>query len=88
MAIELPVISLKNCRNKLNGVADDMICAGEKKGIKDSCTGDSGGPYVVNNQLAGIVAWGIGCGREGVPGVYTNVAFYKDWIYKKIDENQ
>ena len=31
---------------------------------------------------AGIVGWGIGCGKEGIPGVYTNVATqlcYIDW---------
>ena len=28
----------------------------------------------------GIVAWGIGCGQQGVPGVYTDVAIQKCWI--------
>ena len=29
---------------------------------------------------AGIVAWGIGCGSEGVPGGYVNVASFTCWI--------
>ena len=29
--------------------------------------------------VVGLVAWGIGCGSH-VPGVYTNVHHYKQWI--------
>lgn len=80
MAVEIPVVSLEDCRKKLSHVADDMICGGFKKGSKDSCTGDSGGPYAVDYKLVGVVAWGIGCGREGLPGVYTSVPYYLNWI--------
>lgn len=30
--------------------------------------------------LSGIISFGIGCGKEGWPGIYTNVAAYYDWI--------
>ena len=60
------------------------ICAGNKNGI-DSCHGDSGGPLVclVDKEVlvVGIVSYGIGCAdKSGIPGVYTNVAKYHDWI--------
>ena len=35
--------------------------------------------YPFRSQV-GIVAWGIGCGQQGVPGVYTDVANQKCWI--------
>lgn len=28
----------------------------------------------------GIVAWGIGCGQEGIPGVYAKVSNFREWI--------
>ena len=33
---------------------------------------------------AGIVSWGIGCGEEGVPAVYANVAHVVCWIDNEV----
>jgi len=37
------------------------------------------GQYVV----VGLVSWGIGCGDEGVPGIYTKVDNFYDWIKRQ-----
>ncbi len=61
---------------------------------KDTCTGDSGGPLMLNvdrrrgddvesartTTQIGIVSWGKGCAQEGSPGVYTRITAYRDWI--------
>jgi secreted trypsin-like serine protease len=53
--------------------------------------GDGGGPLVCPDprdptryQQAGIVAWGICCGENNTPGVYTDVAMFRDWIDEQI----
>jgi len=62
-----------------------FICAGGEG--KDTCKGDGGGPLVCPSsydpntfEQVGIVAWGIGCGEEGVPGAYADVSEAVCWI--------
>lgn len=60
------------------------LCAGTQDG-RDACFGDSGGPLVVRGQLAGIVSRGPKkCGTGD--GLYMSVAYYKNWIEKKMAE--
>ncbi|XP_034473364.1 trypsin alpha-3-like [Drosophila innubila] len=58
----------------------EEICAADPG--KDSCSKDSGGPLVHNNELVGIVSLGKGCADPQYPGVYVNVAVMRKWIEK------
>ncbi|XP_064109381.1 trypsin-1-like [Macrobrachium nipponense] len=91
----VPVISDQKCRSSYRAIGytgpivDSMICAGYEYGNKDACQGDSGGPFVCRGSdnryyLGGIVSWGIGCARPNVPGVYTEVSRYVQWINKVV----
>jgi len=64
------------------------LCAGD--GDKDACRGDSGGPLMLAHQngkfyLVGIVSFGKKCAEPGIPGVYTRVTNFLDWIEKNIE---
>ncbi|KAK2492271.1 hypothetical protein MC885_019351 [Smutsia gigantea] len=89
--VEVEVIRNDIC-NHINvyggAVSRGMICAGFLTGKLDACEGDSGGPLVIAHDgniwyLIGIVSWGIDCGKENKPGLYTKVTLYRDWIKSK-----
>lgn len=90
--VELGVWNNVECENSLRGTRlgkffrlhDSFVCAGGLPG-QDTCKGDGGSPLVCPRgdgfyTQAGIVAWGIGCGEAGVPGVYANITHERDWI--------
>lgn len=89
--VSVPIWSNSQCRLKYGsaapgGIADHMICAGSE--AQDSCSGDSGGPLMVNEGHAwyqvGVVSWGIGCGQGRYPGVYSRITSFLPWIQKNI----
>ncbi|XP_017477020.1 PREDICTED: trypsin-1-like [Rhagoletis zephyria] len=57
------------------------ICAGVPEGGKGQCSGDSGGPLLVDGQQVGIVSWSRKpCTVAPYPGVFTEVSAYVDWM--------
>ena len=88
----VPVVSDTTCIEEYAYLMrEDMLCAGEEG--KDSCSGDSGGPLVCPlgdggaPLLAGVTSWGQGCGKPGKPGVYTEVAYFVQWIEETMAAN-
>ncbi|XP_023934807.1 serine protease persephone [Bicyclus anynana] len=77
--------SYTNWRKLPVGIADAQICAGDPMGLRDTCQGDSGGPLqgltASDGQfrLVAVTSFGRGCGSP-VPGVYTRISRYLDWI--------
>uniref|UniRef100_H3A3H4 Peptidase S1 domain-containing protein n=1 Tax=Latimeria chalumnae TaxID=7897 RepID=H3A3H4_LATCH len=68
-------------------ITTNMLCAGDIKGKKDSCKGDSGGPLICKKQLSGITSFGPKCGTFKKPGIYTRLTEnYVLWIQKKLQE--
>ncbi|KAM9475469.1 salivary plasminogen activator gamma [Clarias gariepinus] len=78
---------------KLSGreITQNMLCAGDTRGLDDACKGDSGGPLVCEKDrqmtLIGLISWGDGCGKKDIPGVYTRVTKYTTWISSKMRSN-
>jgi secreted trypsin-like serine protease len=88
MRVALRVVPLARCEAAAGYTAKlrpGMLCAGSSAEA-DTCQGDSGGPLTAVKDekpvLIGVVSWGNGCAVKDVPGVYTDVAYYRDWIDK------
>ncbi|ROT81383.1 trypsin [Penaeus vannamei] len=94
-AADVEVKSDSQCNETYNSISyyvhRSNVCAGGE--TRDACQGDSGGPLVCCEEgsmepedcrLSGVTSWGIGCARKGLPGVYTEVAHYTDWIKEVI----
>ncbi|KAL6262591.1 hypothetical protein P5V15_005385 [Pogonomyrmex californicus] len=92
--VDLPIIPHDTCQDimrttrlgKYFVLDGSFICAGGEAG-KDTCKGDGGSPLMcplasdpTRFVQAGIVAWGLGCGDDRIPGVYANVAYARRWI--------
>jgi secreted trypsin-like serine protease len=92
---DVPIVS-QGCRGKVNGKSDATtygchrdreIVAGKPLFLHDTCKGDSGGPFFVQNAkgrwlLAGVTSRGTDLGLTmcGDGGLYVRVDAYAKWI--------
>jgi secreted trypsin-like serine protease len=57
------------------------LCSGTVLGFESACNGDSGGPYVKDGNVIGVVSWGlVPCGDAGAPSVFAKTSAYSNWI--------
>lgn len=100
-AVEMPLVQHDVCQAALQETRlgpgfllhDSFLCAGGQKKGQDSCTGDGGSPLVCPLRddpsryvQVGVVAWGIECGRLGLPGAYSDVFKAGPWIDAVLNE--
>ncbi|XP_068098474.1 mannan-binding lectin serine protease 2-like [Hyperolius riggenbachi] len=100
--VEVDIIDHTQCKaaykklsssSKEYSVTDNMLCAGDLEGGRDSCAGDTGGPLMFwdddDNRwfIGGIISWGLECGQKGQYGVYTRVSQYLDWLEETMQKH-
>jgi trypsin len=87
----IPVVSDESCAGAYAGRFDagTMVCAGG--GTVDTCQGDSGGPILVRHGIHwfqfGVVSWGKGCARPGVPGIYSRLETLGSSIVSRLESD-
>lgn len=92
--LRLNITDNVDCENiyqaKIEGlfIEDSQICATGLPGT-DSCKGDSGGPLMYLDsdsryRIVGVTSFGTIKCDSSVPGVYSRISFYKDWIQSVI----
>ena len=86
----VPIEVVSTCAEKYTAVknvniGNTQICAGT--GVKDTCSGDSGGPMLSAEldgfskwSVIGITSFGVECADDRFSGVHTRVDQYLDWI--------
>ncbi|XP_076832444.1 mannan-binding lectin serine protease 1 isoform X2 [Brachyhypopomus gauderio] len=97
--VKLPVVAQEECeasyasRSAHYNITANMFCAGFYEGGQDTCLGDSGGAFVMEDPHSGrwvaqgLVSWAgpEECGSERVYGVYTRVANYAHWLHLQMN---
>ncbi|XP_032886587.1 granzyme K-like [Amblyraja radiata] len=94
---EATVLDRKTCNsnkyyNRSPVITDNMICATDKKGKKDSCLVDAGDPLMCKKktlsrkkEVVGVSTARKECGNSKKPGIYIRLTDkYLTWIKEKI----
>ncbi|KAG9335230.1 hypothetical protein JZ751_005586 [Albula glossodonta] len=87
-AVQLPMASGEKCyelHSRNIPTPESRICAGGRKS-EGACDEDYGGPLVCQEGggkvILGVSIHGRGCALANRPGIFVNLPFYTDWIYK------
>ena len=87
------MVPLARCRLRYDKfkipLRETQMCAGIEG--RDTCKGDSGAPLMLFNtqrcafEIVGVTSIGSTACGSGLPGVYTKVDSYIDWINEVVD---
>uniref|UniRef100_A0A8D1HIH2 tryptase n=1 Tax=Sus scrofa TaxID=9823 RepID=A0A8D1HIH2_PIG len=70
-------------------IGSDMICASAQWGT-DTCQSNSGGSLVcqVNKTWIqmGVMSWSFICRQRRLPGIYTSISHFTDWIKRQVND--
>ncbi|CAH2083304.1 unnamed protein product [Euphydryas editha] len=84
-SVSIPIWDMDECYSVLGTSrkipdgpsSESQICAGEKRGGKDTCQGDSGGPAQVQDgcswRVVAVTSLGRSCGAPHTPALYARV---------------
>ncbi|KAL4140868.1 hypothetical protein PRNP1_011977 [Phytophthora ramorum] len=79
---DVRLISNEEC-SRQTSVDETMMCSAPV-GNQSSCTGDYGGPLILERPdgdiLVGSVSWGDDCRKPGYPSYYSRIPIGRDWI--------
>ena len=90
--IQVSTINQTECQkvyHNITPVTELNFCTHDEDGHKRSCHGDSGGPFVINNKLAGIMSWSHANQDVIFPDIFVNLAHpkYHRWIESYVPLN-
>ena len=78
---------MRNLKTRVR-IQDFQLCFGVLAGGTDACLGDSGGSLSCEIDgvplSLGVVSFGIGCAKQGHPGVYARTSYAADWAIKSM----
>jgi len=90
LKVALPIVPTSRCasayRNVMGAtISSTKICAGRTDSFGFGvCQGDSGGPLVCKRngvyKLAGLTSFGVVCGSNEHPAVFTRLSPFRSWI--------
>lgn len=98
---ELFYIPNDECSNSVGIVQDSPVnysdrvipltlCAADFDEGDDACTGDSGGPILLEGTSVesdvqlGVTSYGFGCAHPTLPGIYARVSAVDEWIRENV----
>ncbi|XP_072384892.1 trypsin-1-like [Diabrotica undecimpunctata] len=93
----LPIIEIQRCNeiiktfkdfiyHQLYADKDSNICVLDHFG--NNCNEDLGEPLYQNETLLGLASfWVMPCFEQGSPDIFTNIAYFVEWINQVIEDN-